>query len=154
MTHEEIAHGALLEAYKEVIRKWRDAAPADIAFHGTVMIKDFYHLAGQLDEGYDSELYEMLRAAYPNETMLTVAIDKAGDWFDRRVKDMAGKGMWWSEYEEIRVRVRAIHRSMGNFNDHTRKLQVLTVLVAYELSRTTRNARVDGPRWAANGMRA
>lgn len=141
MMNERVAVHALLDAYESVLEKWRRAADVDMRFTGTVMVKDFYHCTSQLDDGVDSELYEILRAAYPTETTLTAAIDKVGGWFEKRVREMSEKEMWWSEFEELRVRVRAVNRSLGNYDETARKQQVLTVLIAHELSEATRRHR-------------
>lgn len=125
-------------AYNSVLRKWRKSAPADVVFTGSVMCSDFYTHCGQLDDGYEDDIYEVLRAAYPSETELMAAIDRVGRWFERRIKTMDERDQAWSRFEEVRVRVRALNRAMNDMLQGNRKQQVLTVLIAYELTEVSR----------------
>ena len=125
-------------AYNNVLENWRCSAPADVVFTGSVMCSDFYAHCGQLDDGYTDDIYEVLRAAYPSETELMAAIDRVGKWFENRIKTMDERGQKWSRFEEVRVRVRALNRAMNDMLQGNRKQQVLTVLIAYELTEASR----------------
>tara|TARA_R110002051_G_scaffold27649_2_gene66278 strand:- start:1296 stop:1703 length:408 start_codon:yes stop_codon:yes gene_type:complete len=128
----------LVAAYLKTVEGWRGAAPDDVQFTSSAFAEDFTRRAMDLLDGnhefYVDDMYEILRAAYTSEPEVSFAIDRAGKFFDRKISLLIERDGRYTSFQHRKAVFAACNKAL-NSDATNRKMQILVVLVSYELWR-------------------